>query len=392
VMGHLLAGRPRTGTQVSSGPDPRPNVKRLLPYRTPRPEVKTRLDANESPIVPPGIGKRIIEQVSQLELNRYPSRARLSELAGAIGAMHGLSESEVVLGNGSNEVLLAIHLAYGGPGRRAVYFEPTYTVYSAVSMLAGTKPVALGRLDDFSIPEVAIEEAGRIGASIVHLCSPNNPTGNEDPEGFAAMVAAALPNTVVVVDEAYAPFGKDSGITELLAGENVVVVRTFSKAAGLAGLRIGYGLAAGRLAETLKKSFLPYNLDAVSIEAASICVEEASAIREVEEVLSKERDRIFASIEGHPSLIAYPSSANFVLFGPQGAGRAQADDDSSSEARSLNDSAKKLWEGLLESSVLVRDCTAWPGLTGCLRVSAGFPDQTDHFIEALGEAVARIVT
>lgn len=376
------------------GPPLRPGFEDLAPYRSVRPGAKVLLDANESPRTASRIQRRLLKRISTLELNRYPSRARAGEVADSIGSMHGLSGDEVLLGNGSNEVILAVHLAYGGPGRKAVYFEPTYSVYRLAAQMSGTEPVAVGRNDDFSISEAALEEAARLEPSIIHLCSPNNPTGNRDPAGFAAEVASAFPDAVVVVDHAYAPFGRDPEETELLERQNVVVVRTFSKAAGLAGLRIGYGLARGGPAEALKKAFLPYNLDAVSLEAAAICVEEAQAIREDEEALGAERERIRSALSGHDWLVAYPSDANFVLFGPRGAGRARAEAGvgaaEGTDSATLTRKAKRLWEALLEKSVLVRDCTNWPGLRGCLRVSAGLAEETDHFVGALEEAVARI--
>lgn len=374
---------------MRGGPVPRPNIGDLVPYRSVRPPAKVLLDANESPRTAARIERRLIERIPEIDLNRYPSRARAVEVAGMVGSLHDLSESEVCLGNGSNEVLLAVHLAYGGPGRRAVYFDPTYTVYRTASMLAGTEPVAVGRESDFSISEAGIDEAVRWRPAIVHLCSPNNPTGNEDPAGFAAAVAAAFEESVVVVDRAYAPFGRSPGEGELLERENVVIVRTFSKAAGLAGLRIGYGLASAGLAATLKKAILPYNLDAVALEAAAICVEAAAEIRDDEEALALERDRIFSAIASRQSLVAYPSAANFVLFGPRGAGRAGQEAESIKEAE-VTEAARHLWGALLDASVLVRDCTSWPGLVGCLRVSAGLPEETDHFVRALEGAVARI--
>ncbi len=328
--------------------------------------------------------------MSALQLNRYPSRSRATEAAAMLGALYGVGEAEVVLGNGSNEVILAIHLAFGGPGRKAVYFEPTYTVYRTASAIAGTEAVSIERADDFSIPPSAVEAAVRAAPSIVHLCSPNNPTGNEDPDDFVYSLAEAIPDALIVVDRAYASFGAAGQEGELIEKPNVVVVKTFSKAAGLAGLRIGYGLAGEAIAAAIKKALLPYNLDSVSIEAILVCLEELESLKRAEIELAVERDRIFEALLQRDRLAAFPSRANFVLFGPKGAGKAKSSQESAEEAAAITAAARALWEALLEESVLVRDCTSWPGLTGCLRVSAGLPEETDLFVDALDKAIARI--
>ena len=379
-----------SGSITRAAPAARPNVRLLQPYKPSLRSARVLLDANEAPTTPKRVRERLEERLASLDLNRYPSRIRAREVAAMLESLHGASESKVVMGNGSNEILLAIHLAFGGPSRRAVYFEPTYTVYSAISAIVGTKAVAVPRDESFDISTSSLEQAASYRPSIVHLCSPNNPTGNEDPPGFAKRVASAFPDALVVVDRAYAPFGGDSAEADLLKTGNLVIVRTFSKAAGLAGLRIGYALAPKSVGEMLEKAVLPYNVDAVSLEAAAACIEEAESVRKQEDELAKERDRIFSAIRSHRELVAFPSAANFVLFGPRGAGSARKSYRSDSERLRLTEMAQRIFSFLLEKSVLVRDCTSWPGLIGCLRVSAGLPVETDHFITALEGAVARI--
>ncbi len=380
-------------TDRKATPRPRPNVEALVPYRATRPSARTVLDANEAPRTSERVRSRLLERIAGLDLNRYPRRDRGRELAEQIARLY-VPDSEgrgvsVVLGNGSNEVIQAIYLAFGGPGRKAVYFEPTYTVYGAVAHLTDTEAVPLARDAAFRIGEEAFEEAVCLEPSIVHLCTPNNPTGNEDDTALVGRLAEALPGAVVVVDRAYGPFGGSPEERRFLEHDNVVVLKTFSKAAGLAGLRIGVGVAVAEVAEALSKCFLPYNLDAVSLEAVAVCLEEIDAIRAEEEALAAQRRVIYQAVCSLPSLTAFASAANFVLFGPRGAGRALPD-TTPAEAARLTDLARSIWDALLEESVLVRDCTRWPGLVGCLRVSAGTPEETAHFVSALEKAVARI--
>lgn len=375
-------------------PRPRPNIESMSPYRPVRRQMGrvsgervVRLDANEAPVPVAGLASALAERLTELELNRYPSDDRKTIAREALGKIHGLEGRRVFLGNGSNEVLLACHVGFGGTGRRAALFVPTYTVYSKVAQLAGTEVLELDRTPTFEIPDEAVDTLAASAPHLVHVCSPNNPTGNASPLELVLELTEALPSALVVVDRAYAPFGAEESEAKLLERPNVVVVRTFSKAVGLAGLRVGYALVSEELCDAFEKLFLPYNFDAVSIEAVLLACEMADQIRRIEDALAEERDRLYAGIASLESLQAFPSSANFVLFGPKGAGATRS--IGASTAEELNAKARGIFELLKTRSIYVRDCTSWPGLVGCLRVSAGTREETDEFLQALEEAVGR---
>jgi histidinol-phosphate aminotransferase len=199
-------------------------------------------------------------------------------------------------------------------------------------------------------------------------------------------LAQRLPSSLVVVDRAYGTFGGDGAERTWMELPNVVIVRTFSKAAGLAGLRIGYAIVPGGMRGVFEKLFLPYNLDAASIEAVILAAECIDEIKEMEKTLAEGRQYLEREISKRRSLIAFPSQANFVLFGPAGAGIA--DGVPEEVAYALGARAKSLHEALAAKGILVRDCTQWPGLVGCLRVSAGLPEENQAFVACLDDALA----
>jgi histidinol-phosphate aminotransferase len=347
---------------------------------------RIQLDANEAPRMLGSLRRRLTQRLSRLAFNRYPDPSRLLEAATALASLHGVEPSRVFLGNGSNEVLLAIHLGFGGPGRRAVIFVPTYTVYAKVAGLVGTELVEVVREKDFAITRSVIDTLVEVSPHVVHLCTPNNPTGTEDRVELVVELAQRLPSSLVVVDRAYGTFGGDGAERTWMELPNVVIVRTFSKAAGLAGLRIGYAIVPGGMRDVFEKLFLPYNVDAASIEAVILAAECIDEIKEMEKTLAEGRQYLEREISKRRSLIAFPSQANFVLFGPAGAGIA--DGVPEEVAYALGARAKSLHEALAAKGILVRDCTQWPGLVGCLRVSAGLPEENEAFVACLDDALA----
>ena len=353
---------------------PRRDVALLPGYHSPQVEVAVRLNANEAPEPPPGeFFEELRRELGGVALNRYPDREALA-LREAVGRLHSLPPERVYCANGSNEVLQSICLAYGGPGRAAAVFEPSYALHPHIARVTGTEVVEAERDAEMLIGEGELgrllEHAARRGPSspeIVFLCSPNNPTGRAEPRTTVERVLESAPG-LVVVDEAYGQFSSWSAC-ELLAGHpNLVVVRTFSKTWSLAGLRLGYALADPAVIEALGRVTLPYHLDSLKQLAGRIALRYEGAMHERVARLVEERARL---VEGllRLGLEPYPSDANFVLF-KVGARDAQA-----------------VWRGLLERSVLVRDVSGWPRLAGCLRVTVGTPAEDDAFLAALAEAL-----
>jgi histidinol-phosphate aminotransferase len=205
--------------------------------------------------------------------------------------------------------------------------------------------------------------------AITFLCSPNNPTGTVDPPEVLAAALQSAPG-LVVVDEAYGQFSPQSAIDQVTAGGALVVVRTFSKTWSMAAARLGYCVAAPEVVETLDKVVLPYHLDAVKQAAGEVALDFEAEMRARVAGLVEERGRVTAVLADLP-VDTWPSGANFILFRPRARdGRA-------------------VWQGLLDRSVLVRDCSSWPGLDGCLRVTIGTEDEDDMFLTALKEVLAQ---
>ncbi len=357
------------GPAAVARPAVRPDLVALEGYHSPQVDVAVRLNTNESPVPPPAAWRdALAAELSRLEWHRYPDRAATG-LREAIAGIHGVDPAQVLAANGSNEVIQLLCLAYGGPGRSAAVFEPTYRMHSQIASITGTAVAVGGRAPDFALD---LGEVGRVldaaAPALTFLCSPNNPTGVVDPPEAVREVAEAAPG-LVVVDEAYGQFAERSALELVDESRNVVVTRTYSKTWSMAAARLGYLVGPSWLVAELDKVVLPYHLDAAKQVAGRLALRFEPEMRERVAGLVAERERLVAGLARLP-VEQWPSGANFVLFRPTAAdGRA-------------------VWQGLLERSVLVRDCTGWPGLDGCLRVTVGTRAEDDAFLAALAEVLA----
>ncbi len=352
-----------------SRPRIRDDLTELSGYFSPQIDVEVRLNTNESPFPPPlGYDAAVSQALNELEWNRYPDRT-VAALRSDLGRHHGVGAARIFAANGSNEGLQALMLAFGGHGRRALTFEPTYALHGHISRITGTTVLSQPRRADFSIdPESAIDFIGAEQPDVVFLCSPNNPTGVVDPpELIRAVVEAA--SGIVVVDEAYGQFADFSAVT--LADEAIplVVARTFSKTWAMAAARLGYLIGPSWLVAELEKVVLPYHLDALSQVAGQIALRFESEMHQRVAVLTSERERISSAIADFGCQV-WPSEANFVLFRP-----SETDSDA-------------IWQSLVDQSVLVRNCSSWPSLDGCLRVTVGTTQENNRFLAALDKALS----
>jgi len=354
---------------MSAIPPLRPDLALGEGYHSPQVDVEVRLNTNESPFAPPpGWTADFLEALAAVAFNRYPDRPA-TELRRAISDLHGVGEDEVFCANGSNEVLQCLLLAFGGPGRTAALFEPTYALHSHIARLTGTTVIEGGRSDDFRID---VDEAAAWLAEqrpdITFLCSPNNPTGRVEPKSTVEAVLAAAPG-LVIVDEAYGQFASWSAL-ELRgpANRGLVVTRTFSKTWAMAGARLGYLVAEPEVVRACEAVALPYHLSTQTQIAGLLALgygdEMAARIAQI----SEERGRVAAALRDL-GVETWPSEANFILFRP------------------ADGNAARVWQGLLEHSVLIRNCTSWDGLAGCLRVTIGLPEENDRFLIALKETL-----
>ena len=354
---------------MSVGAEPRPGLRALEPYESPQPEVPVRLNTNECPHpLPDAFLNELAAAVRELPLHRYPDgnmRRLLRELAAT--AMHPLEG--VWAANGSNEILTQLLQAYGGPGRRAVVFEPTYLLHRRLCMLTYTEVEEL-RLDGgFELADAQVGAAIAAAPDIVFVCSPNNPTGNAQPLSSIVAIAQGLPDSLVIVDEAYGEFAPAGSAQALIAGNpNIAITRTFSKAFALAGARLGYALAAPAVIEDLRRVRLPYHLSALTQTAGLVALRHRGDASALLGAIRVQRDRITRELRSNAGVTVYPSDANFVLFVPPG-------------------NATDVWQALLDRGVLVRDLTAV--VPNALRVTAGTEVETGRFLDAIKEVLAR---
>jgi histidinol-phosphate aminotransferase len=347
----------------------RPDLQLTEGYHSPQVEAEVRLNTNESPFAPPDAWREeLLAALAEVSFHRYPDRPA-TELRQAVADLHGVTPEEVFCANGSNEVLQSLLLAFGGPGRRAAVFEPTYALHSHIARIAGTEVVEGARDDEFLIdPQHALELLGAQRPDVTFLCSPNNPTGRAEPPETVAAVSAAAPG-LVIVDEAYGQFSPWSALALRRPEQpGLVVTRTFSKTWAMAGARLGYLVADPAVVAACESVVLPYHLSAQTQMAGLIALRHVPEMEARVARISEERGRVATALGDLP-VDSWPSDANFILFRPQ-------DRD-----------ATDVWQALLDHSILIRNCAAWDGLRNCLRVTIGTADENDRFLHALKESL-----
>jgi len=354
---------------VSGVPPVRPDLELGEGYHSPQVDAEVRLNTNESPFAPPDEWREELRAaLEEVSFHRYPDRPA-TELRQAVADLHGVTADEVFCANGSNEVLQSVLLAFGGPGRRALLFEPTYALHSHIARITGTEVVEGQRDDTFLIDPQDAERliaAGR--PAITFLCSPNNPTGRAEPSDTVERVARVAPG-LVVVDEAYGQFSSWTALgLRGPAQPGLVVTRTFSKTWALAGARLGYLVADPGVVEACEAVALPYHLSAQTQLAGLLALRHVREMETRVARITEERGRVAAALNDLP-VDSWPSDANFILFRPR-----ERDADG-------------VWRSLLAHSVLIRNCASWEGLKGCLRVTIGTPEENNRFLQGLKESL-----
>ncbi|MER5254860.1 histidinol-phosphate transaminase [Streptomyces sp. NPDC002855] len=352
----------------------RDELRGKSPYGAPQLDVPVRLNTNENPYpLPDALVERIAERVRDAarDLNRYPDRDAVelrTELARYLTDTggHEVTLANVWAANGSNEVIQQLLQTFGGPGRTAIGFEPSYSMHGLIARGTGTGWISGPRGDDFTIDvEAATRTIAENRPDVVFITTPNNPTGNAvsgDTVLALYEAAQAAKPSMVVVDEAYVEFSHGDSLLPLLAGRpNLVISRTMSKAFGAAGLRLGYLAADPAVVDAVQLVRLPYHLSAVTQATALAALEHTDTLLKYVEQLKRERDRLVGELRA----IGYEvtdSDANFVQFG-------------------RFEDSHTVWQRILDRGVLVRD----NGVPGWLRVSAGTPEENDAFLDAVRE-------
>ena len=356
------------------------HLKDLTPYDPRYLPARSYLNANENPYgTPQAVCEALQSALSNNEasLHRYPDPLA-KRLRSTIAAQFGVTEGSVLLGNGGDELLFDLCLAYGGAGRSLLITPPTFSVYNTDAVLTHTEVLEIPRACgvstsgedsqlDFSVDEGAVlTYLSKHDVDIVVLTSPNNPTGDCLSVSFIEKVLAAT-DAVVLVDHAYIEFANPRyDATPLLAkNANLAILRTFSKAYGLAGMRIGYLVSNEEITQELCKVRQPYSVDTLAALAALAALEAGKEISGNLKSIISERERLADALGPRGlGLSVAPSEANYLLFRvPQ---------------------AHEVWQQLYdEHSILLRDLSDLPGLSDCLRVSIGTPEENDELLAAL---------
>lgn len=355
----------------------RDELRGKTPYGAPQLDVPVQLNTNENPYeLPEELVARIAERVAAAArtLNRYPDRDAVelrTQLAAYLTrtAGHPVARENVWAANGSNEIIQQLLQTFGGPGRTAIGFEPSYSMHALISRGTGTGWISGPRREDFTIDVEAAEKAIAENApDVVFIASPNNPTGTAvEADTVLALYEAAQAAradrglaSLVIVDEAYVEFSHRDSLLPLIEGRPCLVVsRTMSKAFGAAGLRLGYLAAHPAVVDAVQLVRLPYHLSAVTQATALAALEHTDTLLGYVEQLKAERDRLVVELRA----IGYEvteSDANFVQFG-------------------RFEDSHTAWQKILDQGVLVRD----NGVPGWLRVTAGTPAENDAFLEAV---------
>ena len=348
----------------------RDELKGLHPYGAPQLDVPVRLNTNENPFQPPrdfieDLGTTVVEVAKTL--NRYPDRdatklrAELAKYLAVESETPGIGAENIWVGNGSNEVMTHVMQAFGGPGRRALTFTPTYSMYEEYARNTFTEFVTVPRRDDFTVDaELAVNAVRDMAPDVVFLASPNNPTGTAQALDVLPQMLAAF-DGMLVVDEAYAEFrrvGVPSAVSLVDAHPRLIVTRTMSKAFGFAGARLGYLMAHPDVVDALRIVRLPYHLSSLTQAVALTALRHADELQAQVQLLRAERNAIVDWLQGE-GYETTPSDANFVMYGKFTDRHAT-------------------WQALVDEGVLVREV----GPEGFLRVSIGTAAEMERFKDA----------
>lgn len=331
-----------------------------------KPEQISKLDGNENPY---GASPKVAQRLAAYPTYHiYPDPAQRA-VREAIGAYVGVDAEQIVLGTGSDEMLDFAATLFLSPGDTLVNCPPTFGVYQFLGEVFDARVVTVPRNEDFSLDLPALESALSSDAKLLYLASPNNPTGNVLPR--EQLLRILEHNVVVVIDEAYAEFAGESAIDLVGKRGNLIVARTFSKWAGLAGIRAGYAVIPPELVETVWKVKVPYNVSVAAEQAILASLEDRDELMANVRVIIEERERMFGLLAQMPFLRPYPSAGNYILCEVSG-----------TPARDVRDTLRR-------KGILIRYFDS-PGLRNCVRISVGTAHDTDRVIKALQEIGASV--
>lgn len=342
----------------------KPEVRAIRAYHLPSLHASVKINQNENPFnAPEEIRREVLSRLERRPWSRYPPFVP-SNLLEKLAAHTGWRADGILAGNGSNELIQALMTATVSHGTKVIVIEPTFTLYGQFTKILGGEVISVLLNDNltFNVPRIASRQA-LSKADMLFLCSPNNPTGCSISERDIRLL---LRNTegLVVVDQAYVEFGGDNFVPLLAEYPNLIILRTFSKAMAMAGLRVGYMLAAPELVQEINKAKLPYSINFFSVTAAEVALERFHYLEPLIDTIKSERNRLFAELQTIEGLIAVPSSANFILI------RTRI-------------GATELFEALHARGILVRDVSKYPMLSDFVRITVGTHAENDRLLHEL---------
>ncbi len=343
----------------------KPQVRRLSAYTLNAPETPVKINQNENPYdLPESIKQEVIARLADRPWSRYPAFVP-DQLLETLAKFSNWQSNGILAGNGSNELIQALFTVTVQPGTKVILSEPTFTLYRLLIEVLGGEVVNVPPLENFKYNIEAIRDTAREkDVDLIVICSPNNPTGSRIDDNDLIKLLEEFPG-LVVIDEAYHEFSGKSVVPLLKEARNLIVLRTFSKAMALAGLRIGYLLSSPELATEIAKAKLPYNINFFSQMAAIVAVEKfEEELRPVIHRLIEERERLFANLLTIKGLKPVPSEANFILT-------------------ETEIPPAELFSRLVSAGILIRDVSRYPMLGRYTRISIGSVEENDLLIENL---------
>ncbi len=341
----------------------RPEVRKLVPYKANHMPQCITLDANENPFPwPEGMREKLF--AANIPFNRYPD-GMAQELKQAIAEYVRLSPEGILVGNGSDELIQLLLLTFGGGGKSLVIHPPTFSMYQIAARLTSTAVLEVPLLEGLYLDvEKMLQAAQSPDVHVLIICNPNNPTGSLFPRKDILRLVRES-GKIVVVDEAYAEFSGETLIPELANFSNLVILRTFSKAFGMAGLRLGYLLGQPRTIDLVNRVRAPFNVNSLSQKTGILALEYLAEYQKQIQTIKSETQKLYQGLLIVPGVKVYPTKANFILFKPEDADR---------------------WaKELLQRGFLVRNMGELPVLGKCLRISAGLPEENEKFLKAIAE-------
>lgn len=339
----------------------RPEIRGLQAYKSKIYPGVVKMDANENPFPwPEGMRQAILNE--EIAFNRYPDSSA-SELKTAIAGYAGVNSDQILLGNGSDEVIQLILATFGGVGKYVVLHPPTFGMYDAAACVSGTGVIRVPLREGLYLDvEGVLAAASSPEVSTIILCSPNNPTGTLFKRAELLRLVRET-GKIIIMDEAYAEFSGESVIDEIKNYPNLLVMRTFSKAFALAGLRLGYLLGQAATIDLVNRVKQPFNVNVFTQRAGIIALSYLEQYREQIEILKAETAKLYEGLMKIPGFKVYPTQGNFILFQPDN---------------------PDVWaQELFAGGFLVRHMGELPVLGKCLRVSPGLPEENKAFIQAL---------